>query len=80
MGRPRCRCGACSLGREPDLREPSATAGELERLRQWKQEALIVLAEWEKVWEVAGRPGRLGASKAQATLDYIARYEESTHE
>lgn len=41
---------------------------ELERLRAWKAEALIVLAEWEKVWEAAGRPGRLGESKATSVL------------
>ena len=39
---------------------------ELERLRAWKREAMIVLAEWESVWEAAGRPGALGASKASA--------------
>lgn len=57
----RCWCGACSQGRVLNL-QPS----ELDRLRAWKREALAVLAEWEKVWEAAGRPGVLGESKATA--------------
>lgn len=47
----------------PPLRHLQA---ELERLRAWKTEALQVLGEWEQVWEAAGRPGRLGESKAKA--------------
>ena len=44
------------------------TLSEIERLRAWKAEATEVLATWENVWEAVGRPGELGASKAQACL------------
>jgi hypothetical protein len=46
---------------------------ELDRLRRWKAEATAVITEWEAVWEAAGRPGRLGESKARATRDEINR-------
>lgn len=39
--------------------------GELDQLRRWKEEAMLVLAEWERVWEAAGRAGPLGGSKAE---------------
>lgn len=48
-------------------------ADEIARLRAWKAEALTVLAEWEETWEAAGRPGRLGGSKAIAVRDEIDR-------
>jgi len=35
-------------------------------LERWRNEALIVLGEWEAVWIAAGRPGQLGASKPAA--------------
>lgn len=41
---------------------------ELDRLRAWKAEAMTVLGEWEQVWVRAGKPGPLGASKAEAVL------------
>lgn len=44
---------------------------EIDRLRRWKAEAEEVLAEWDEVWEEAGRPGPLGGSKAQNTLAVI---------
>lgn len=43
-------------------------AAEVERLSSWKQEAIQVIASWEKIHERLGRPGRLGESKAAATL------------
>lgn len=43
----------------------------IERLLAWKAEAMTVLAEWEKVWELAGRPGPLGRSKAANIGDFI---------
>jgi len=46
----------------------TAAANELERLRQWKAEAMEVLGQWEQVWEAAGQPGPLGGSKAEAVL------------
>jgi len=53
-----------------DLEEQAARVlGELDRLRAWKAEATAVLELWEQVWEAAGRPGQLGASKALSVLE-----------
>jgi hypothetical protein len=52
---------------------------EIDSLRRWKEEALIVLTEWDKVWEAAGRPGLLGASKAsntQALIECLRQRDE----
>ena len=46
---------------------------ETEHLRAWKAEAMEVLAEWEKVWVAAGRPGPLGGSKAENVRRQIER-------
>lgn len=48
---------------------------ELERLRRWQREAVAVLCEWEEVWIAAGRPGRLGQSKAGAVRDLFQNAE-----
>lgn len=48
-------------------------ADELEHLRRWQAEASHVLDEWEGVWMIAGQPGRLGASKAQAVGHEVQR-------
>lgn len=50
-----------------------ALLDELERLATWKAEALTVSSEWEKTWESAGRPGKLGSSKAVGVRDEIER-------
>jgi hypothetical protein len=44
---------------------------ERDQLQQWKREAMMVLGEWETVWEAAGSPGRLGQSKAVAVRQFI---------
>lgn len=49
------------------LRTTNAEA-KVERLTAWKDEALTVLADWEKVYDALGRPGLLGESKARAAL------------
>lgn len=49
---------------------------ENERLNQWKREALVVLSDWEEVWEAAGRPGRLGSSKAKNVLHEVERLKD----
>ena len=46
---------------------------ELDRLRKWKKEAKVVLADWEKVWVALGSPGTLGQSKPEACLQEIDR-------
>jgi len=43
----------------------------VEHLIRWKAEAMMVLDEWERVWEAAGRPGALGESKARAMLRWV---------
>ena len=48
-------------------------ADEVERLRRWKAEAMTVLADWEAVYEAAGKPGPLGVSKARAVLAEVER-------
>lgn len=48
-------------------------ADEIEELRRWKAEAMQVHAKWEETWVAAGRPGRLGASKAESVRDEIER-------
>lgn len=54
-------------------REVGRLRHEVERLRQWKAEATAVLDGWEGVWMIAGQPGRLGASKAQAVAHEVQR-------
>jgi len=56
-----------ALERYPHLVEQN------KRLKRWKREALIVLDEWEAVWEAAGRPGPLGKSKAANVLAELER-------
>lgn len=56
-----------------------ALLDEIERLRQWKFEAMDVLSEWEKTWIAAGRPGRLGTSKAVSVRAEIERLRGEDH-
>jgi hypothetical protein len=44
---------------------------ELDRLREWKESAIAVMNEWERVWEAAGRPGKLGGSKAASVQAFL---------
>jgi hypothetical protein len=44
---------------------------ELERLTRWQNEATAVLVAWDEAWHAAGKPGRLGQSKAEATTSHI---------
>lgn len=48
-------------------------ADALDSLEHWKDEAIEVLTGWERVWEACGRPGPLGASKADNVGAYIIR-------
>ena len=56
----------------PEFTATWGETDELERLRAWKAEALLVLGQWEAVWETAGRPGPLGFSKPAAVQALIA--------
>lgn len=58
------------LAAEVERRE--RTEKERDALRNWKTSAMNVLAEWDTAWEAAGRPGKLGSSKAAATTSEIA--------
>lgn len=51
---------------------PPDTRSEVETLRHWKAEAMTVLAEWDQVFDALGG-GRLGESKAAASLDQVQR-------
>lgn len=46
---------------------------EVMRLRWWKAEAVVVLNEWDRVWDALGRPGRPGTSKAAACEAEVKR-------
>jgi hypothetical protein len=50
---------------EPKGRQMLAALDEIDLLRRWKAEAMLIMAEWDEVWEAAGRPGPLGKSKAR---------------
>ena len=43
------------------------------QVKQWKESAMVVLAEWDKVWRALEKPGTLGESKAEACLEEIKR-------
>lgn len=46
-------------------------ADELHNLRRWKAEATEVMDGWTKVWDYLGRPGELGQSIHEATLQAV---------
>lgn len=47
--------------------------GELVRLRRWKEEALIVIGQWERVHDALGAPGELGQFKSLACVAEVER-------
>lgn len=47
--------------------------GDVDALLQWKAEAMVVLAEWDRVYVALGEPGELGTSKAIAALIEVRR-------
>lgn len=46
---------------------------EVERLTDWKRDAMRVLAGWERVWDALGKPGPLGATKSDSALAAVQR-------
>ena len=46
---------------------------EVEPLEQWKESAINVMSEWDKVHEALGKPGKLGESMAAASLAEVAK-------
>ena len=60
---------ATALAENAELRERAEQAErQVRELERWKAEGMVVLAEWDRVWEALGRPGRLGESKALSVL------------
>jgi chromosome segregation ATPase len=54
--------------------------GECDGLRRWKSEAIAVLTELDASWEAAGRPGRLGQSKARSLGAEVTRSQRECDE
>lgn len=50
-----------------------AAADEIERLRDWKTEAMLVLGQWDRVHEALGAPGPLGSRKSESSLLAVVR-------
>lgn len=48
---------------------------ELQRLRAWKGEAMLLLQKWRQVWLLLGRPGALGEDIADASYAYLDEFE-----
>lgn len=77
VGHSAAKCGGCRncwtldqwKAEEQLLRdELEAQAARITGLERWKAEALVVLGQWDEVWEALGRPGPLGSSKAVEAL------------
>lgn len=47
---------------------------ELDNLRRWKAEAMVVLTEWDECYRIlneAGHPGPIAGSKARHVAGYL---------
>lgn len=55
-----------SLKKAPDVPD-------IANLQRWKEEATIVIKQWEQVWDALGQPGNLGGIKAAAALAEVQR-------
>ena len=55
------------------LRAHQQLREEADQLRQWKESAMQQLSAWDEVWEVLGRPGPLGGSKAANSKAKVER-------
>lgn len=68
---PTSGCDGCELWKE------------CQELRGWKESAMRLLSEWDKIWETLGRPGQLGSGKAEEALKtveaMIAEVAELSH-
>jgi hypothetical protein len=53
---------------------------ERQRLLDWKESAMQVMAEWDLAWEAAGKPGALGSSKAGSTTEWIRKAQAEREE
>lgn len=48
---------------------------EVEPLEEWKESAIKVMSEWDKVHEALGKPGKLGESMAAASLAEVVKLQ-----
>lgn len=87
VGHSAAKCGGCRncwtldqwKAEEQLLRdELEAQAARITELERWKAEALVVLGQWDEVWEALGRPGPLGSSKAVEALTEAHRLRAIT--
>lgn len=46
-------------------------------LKAWKESAMSVMAEWDKVYEALGRPGFIGSSMAASSLDEVKQLRQT---
>jgi hypothetical protein len=44
---------------------------EIERLRRWKAEAILVLNDWDSVWLSLDIHGQLGEKRSETVINYI---------
>jgi len=51
----------------------TAIREQVEPLEGWKESAIKVLGEWDKVHEALGKPGKLGESMAAASLAEVQK-------
>ena len=48
---------------------------EIERLRRWKHEAMVLDEAWDRVWDALGKPGLLGEMKQTASRREVERLQ-----
>lgn len=77
FGPTTCRVKVLANGHTVTLFDDSIEFGEVEHLWRWKQEAMQVLAAWDRLWEDLGKPGKLGQSKVEASREHILKTLES---
>ena len=58
------------------LEDAARLAAHVAELERWKQEAIVVLGEWDEVHIALGKPGRLGESKALASAARVAELRD----
>lgn len=51
-------------------------AAQVAELERWKAEAILVIVDWEWVWDALRCPGEYGKSKAAAALAAVNRMNE----
>ncbi len=44
---------------------------QIRELQMWKESAMVVLKDWDEVWEAAGKPVKYGDSKSKSVREYL---------